>query len=166
MYINQMSYAYNHSSNLKGVHIHKKEMVHLQTQQTFVTRWSFCLRRFEKLCLGTASLVERTRLAMHKQSFSNFLRQNGCSVTKDNNSGKFWIWIKEHSFHVSRVMVGYLLCPSQHLQLQKNTHKTSNPELHLQLGFISTSCSGALYKIPKWLSFWNEFCSRVKFVLH
>ena len=26
MYINQMSYAYNHSSNLKGVHIHKKEM--------------------------------------------------------------------------------------------------------------------------------------------
>ena len=26
MYINQMSYGYNHNSNLKGVHIHKKEM--------------------------------------------------------------------------------------------------------------------------------------------
>ena len=28
----------------------------------------FCLRRFKKLCLCTASLVERTRLALHKQN--------------------------------------------------------------------------------------------------
>ena len=35
----------------------------------FVTRRPFCLRRFKKLCLGTASLVLFTRLAVHKQSF-------------------------------------------------------------------------------------------------
>ena len=45
-------------------------------------RRPFCLRRFEKLCLCTASLVERTRLAMHKQSFFNLLGQNGHRVTK------------------------------------------------------------------------------------
>ena len=28
----------------------------------------FCLRRFKKLCLCTASLVERTRLALHKKN--------------------------------------------------------------------------------------------------
>lgn len=32
----------------------------------------------EKLCLCTAGPVERTRVAVHKQSFSNLLRQNGC----------------------------------------------------------------------------------------
>ena len=29
-----------------------------------------------------ASLLERTRLAVHKQSFLNLLRQKGCSMTK------------------------------------------------------------------------------------
>ena len=29
-----------------------------------------------------ASLIERTRLAVHKQSFLNLLRQKGCSTTK------------------------------------------------------------------------------------
>ena len=37
---------------------------------------------FKKLCLCTASLVERTRLAMHKQCFLNLLRQNGRCMTK------------------------------------------------------------------------------------
>lgn len=125
-------------------------------------RWPFSLRRFKKLRLCTESLLERTRLAVHKQSFSKQLPPNKGLI----NSGKFWIWIKEHSFHVSWVMVGSLLCSSQHLLLQKNTHKISNPVLHLQLGLISTSYSRALYKIPKWLSFQNEFCSQAKFVLH
>ena len=39
-------------------------------------------RIFKKLCLCTASLVERTRLAAHKQSFSNLPRQNGHRMTK------------------------------------------------------------------------------------
>ena len=34
------------------------------------------------LCLCTASLVKRTRLAVPKQSFLNLLRQNGRRVTK------------------------------------------------------------------------------------
>ena len=38
--------------------------------------------RFKKLCLCPASLIERTRLAGHKQSFFNVLRQNGRHVTK------------------------------------------------------------------------------------
>ena len=42
----------------------------------------FCLKRFQKLYLCPASLVERTRLAGHKQSFLNLLRQNGRHVTK------------------------------------------------------------------------------------
>ena len=50
--------------------------------QTFVTRRLFCLRRFKKLRLWTASLVERTRLAVHKQRFLHLLRQNGQRVTK------------------------------------------------------------------------------------
>ena len=45
-------------------------------------RQPFCLRRFKKLCLCTASLVLSTRLTMHKQSFLNLLRQSGCPVTK------------------------------------------------------------------------------------
>ena len=40
------------------------------------------LRRFKKLCLCTGSLVPSTRLAIHKQSFLNLLRQNGRHVTK------------------------------------------------------------------------------------
>ena len=36
----------------------------------------------EKFCLCTASLVERTRVAVHKQSFLNLLRQNGGRVAK------------------------------------------------------------------------------------
>ena len=36
----------------------------------------------EKLCLCTASLVERTRVAVHKQNFLNLLRQNGGRVAK------------------------------------------------------------------------------------
>ena len=55
---------------------------HFSLSYTFVTRWLFCLRRFKKFCLCTASLVERTRLTEHKQSFLNLLRQNGCHVTK------------------------------------------------------------------------------------
>ena len=35
-----------------------------------------------KLCLCMASLVERTRLAVHKQSFLNLQRQNGRGTTK------------------------------------------------------------------------------------
>ena len=50
--------------------------------QTLVTRRPFCLRRFKKLCLCTASLVLSTRLAVHKQSFLNHLRQNSRRVTK------------------------------------------------------------------------------------
>ena len=50
--------------------------------QTFVTRWPFCPRRLKKLCLCMASLVLSTRLAVHKQSFSNLLRQNGRRMTK------------------------------------------------------------------------------------
>ena len=42
----------------------------------------FCLRRFKKLCLCTASLVLSTRLIVHKQSSLNLLRQNGHRVTK------------------------------------------------------------------------------------
>ena len=49
---------------------------------SFVTRHPFCLRKFEKFCLCTASLVLSTRLAVPKQSFSNLLRQNGHRVTK------------------------------------------------------------------------------------
>ena len=36
----------------------------------------------KNLCLCTASLVLSTRLAVHKQSFLNLLRQNGRRVTK------------------------------------------------------------------------------------
>ena len=36
----------------------------------------------EELCLCTASLVLSTRLAVHKQTFLNLLRQNGRRVTK------------------------------------------------------------------------------------
>ena len=39
-------------------------------------------RIFKKLCLCTASLVERTRLAAHKKSFSNLPRQNGHRMIK------------------------------------------------------------------------------------
>ena len=43
MYINQMSYGYNHSSNLKGVHIHKKEMkkkIDFTRIQTMIMQWA------------------------------------------------------------------------------------------------------------------------------
>ena len=40
------------------------------------------VRRFKNLFFCTASLVERTRLAVQKQSFLNLLRQNGLRVTK------------------------------------------------------------------------------------
>lgn len=45
-------------------------------------RQPFCLRTFKKFGLCTDSLVERTRLAMHKQSFSYLQRQNGHSMAK------------------------------------------------------------------------------------
>ena len=45
-------------------------------------RWPFCLRRFKKLCLCTASLVERLRLDVHEQNFLNVQRQNGRSMRK------------------------------------------------------------------------------------
>ena len=62
-------------------------------QLKFLSQWaSACVLRSEtscpaklsnqKLCFCTASLVERTRLAVHKQSFLNLLRQNGRRVTK------------------------------------------------------------------------------------
>ena len=35
-----------------------------------------------KACLCTTSLVERTRLAVHKETFSNLPRQNGQHATK------------------------------------------------------------------------------------
>ena len=36
-------------------------------------RWSFCLGRFEKLCLCAASLILSMRPAVHKQSFLKIL---------------------------------------------------------------------------------------------
>ena len=39
-------------------------------------------RMFKKLCLCTAGLIERTRLATHKRSSSNLPRQNGDRMTK------------------------------------------------------------------------------------
>ena len=37
---------------------------------------------FSVLFIPSFSLVQRTRLAVHKQSFKNLLRQNGCRMTK------------------------------------------------------------------------------------
>ena len=56
----------------------------------YVAEKTFCFPpKFERSvlsrtasCLCTASHVERTRLAVHKQSFLNLLKQNGGRVTK------------------------------------------------------------------------------------
>ena len=63
----------------------------VQRQETFVVRCPFCLRRCKKLCLCTSSLLDRTRVAVHKQSFLHLLRQNGRLVSKVYSTTVFGI---------------------------------------------------------------------------
>ena len=59
-------------------------------------------QEIKKLCLWTASFVLSTRLAVHKQSFSNLLRQNGRHMTKvySSSSCAFSLTLL-HGWHTS-----------------------------------------------------------------
>ena len=63
----------------------------VQRQETFVVWCPFCLRRCKKLCLCMSSLLDRTRVAVHKQSFLHLLRQNGRHVSKVYSTNVFAI---------------------------------------------------------------------------